>query len=92
MKIGAGGEIQLTDAIQTLLLSGEKVFAYKFQGTRHDTGNPLGLLKANIDFALKNPEYSDIFLNYLKQLDKDFLVMQGQAEALSKEKSSFVQL
>src|SRR3989304_5178228 len=38
LKIGTGGEIQLTDAIQALLLSGEKVFAYKVQGERYDVG------------------------------------------------------
>jgi len=78
--MGAGDEIQLTDAIQTLLLSGEKVFAYKIQGTRYDAGTPLGLLKANIDLALKHPKYAKETLDYLKQLDKDLLVLQGQAD------------
>ena len=88
LKIGTGGEIQLTDAIQALLLSGEKVFAYKIQGERYDIGTPLGLLKANIDFALKHPKYSEEILNYLRQLDKDFVVMQGKAESLNRPKSS----
>ncbi len=93
LKIGAGGEIQLTDAIQALLLSGEKVFAYKIQGERYDAGTPLGLLKTNIHFALRHPQYSQEILAYLKELDKDFLVLQGQAEASQKTKnSSFVQL
>jgi UTP--glucose-1-phosphate uridylyltransferase len=83
-RIGTGGEIQLTDAIQTLLLSGEKVFAYKIQGNRYDTGTPFGLLKANLDFALKHPKYSDHMMAYLQKLDREFLVMQGQAEVLSK--------
>ncbi|QQR48913.1 UTP--glucose-1-phosphate uridylyltransferase GalU [bacterium] len=83
-RVGAGGEIQLTDAIQSLLFSGEKVFAYKVQGARYDIGNPLGLLKANLDFALKHPKYSEQILEYLRKLDKDFLVMQGKAQALSK--------
>ncbi len=86
MNIGAGGEIQLTDAIQSLLLSGEKVFAYKIQGTRYDIGNPLGLLKANIDLALRNAKYGEDILNYLNTLERDILVMQGKAAMISKNK------
>jgi len=88
LKIGVGGEVQLTDAIQALLLSGEKVFAYKIQGERYDIGNPLGLLKANLDLALKHPKYSEDILKYLKALDKDYIVMQGKAEMLNKTKNS----
>lgn len=84
LKIGANGEIQLTDAIQTLLLSGEKVFAYKIQGVRYDIGNPMGLLKANIDMALRNPKYADTLLEYLKELDRDRVVMEGKANLLNK--------
>ena len=87
LKIGTGGEIQLTDAIQALLLSGEKVFAYKVQGERYDVGTPMGLLRANLDFALRHPKYSEEVLGYLKQLDKDFVVMQGQAELLTKPRT-----
>ena len=86
VKVGSGGEIQLTDAIQQLILNGEKVFAYKVQGQRYDVGNPLGLIKANIDFALKDSRYSEEILEYLKTIDRDFLVMQGQVEALNQAK------
>jgi len=82
-KMGIGGEIQLTDAIQALLYAGEKVFAYKIQGTRYDIGNPLGLLQANLDFALRDPQYSGKMLDYLQNLEKDFIVLQGQATAQS---------
>lgn len=88
--IGTGGEIQLTDAIQELLLSGEKVFAVKIQGERYDTGTPIGLLKANIDYALRHPRYAEMILSYLKSLDKDFVVMQGKADALAKPAGSMV--
>lgn len=81
--LGAGGEIQLTDAIQDLLLSGEKVFAYKIQGERYDTGHPLGLLKATLDYALRHPRHADAVLTYLQGLDKEFVVMQGKADALA---------
>nr|WP_161795423.1 sugar phosphate nucleotidyltransferase [Xanthomonas sp. MUS 060] len=50
---GAGGEIQLTDAIATLLKS-EQVDAYRFEGTRFDCGTHLGLVEATIRFALEN--------------------------------------
>jgi len=52
---GAGGEIQLTDAIRSLLAR-ERVLAYEFEGVRYDAGNKLGFLMANIVFALKDPE------------------------------------
>ena len=51
------GELQLTDGIAHMVKNGEKVFAYKIQGHRYDTGNPLGLLKANIGIGLQHPEY-----------------------------------
>ncbi len=93
LKVGANGEIQLTDAIQTLLLSGEKVFAYKVQGVRYDIGNPMGLLKANIDFALRNPKYTDALLEYLAGLDRELVVMQGKANLLNRPvKTTMLQL
>ena len=54
------GELQLTDGIAHMVKNGEKVFAYKIQGHRYDTGNPLGLLKANIGIGLQHPEYGPI--------------------------------
>ena len=53
-KAGAGGEIQLTDAIATLLAQ-DKVYAYRFDGTRFDCGSKLGLVKATLHFALQDP-------------------------------------
>jgi len=84
MKIGVGGEVQLTDAIQNVLLSGEKVFAYKIQGPRYDIGTPMGLLKANLDLALRHPKYSAEILEYLSHLDREMVVMQGKATAMTK--------
>jgi UTP--glucose-1-phosphate uridylyltransferase len=51
---GAGGEIQLTDAIAALLAE-QRVLAYRFQGTRFDCGSKLGLVKATLHFALQDP-------------------------------------
>ena len=52
---GAGGEIQLTDAISDLLAE-QQINAYKFNGTRYDCGSKAGFLKANIEFALQHPD------------------------------------
>lgn len=63
---GAGNEYQLTDAINVLCQSID-IFAYKFQGERFDTGNIHGYLDATIDFALKNPETRDKFIQSIKE-------------------------
>lgn len=62
---GAGNEYQLTDAIN-ILCQQRIVFAHKFQGERFDTGNIHGYLDATIDFALKNPETKDQFVNSIR--------------------------
>ena len=61
---GAGGEIQLTDAISALL-EYETVIAHSFAGKRYDCGSKLGYLKATIDFGLKHNELGEDFRNYL---------------------------
>ena len=53
-KPGAGGEIQLTDAIAALLAE-QRVLAYRFEGTRFDCGNKLGIVKATLHYALQDP-------------------------------------
>ncbi|MGH9555855.1 MAG: UTP--glucose-1-phosphate uridylyltransferase GalU [Terriglobales bacterium] len=63
--LGTGGELQLTDALR-LLLRHEKVSGYVFDGTRYDTGDKLGFLKATIDFALKRPELGGDLRAWLK--------------------------
>ncbi|MFT5597458.1 MAG: UTP--glucose-1-phosphate uridylyltransferase [Gammaproteobacteria bacterium] len=68
-KRGAGGEIQLTDAISALL-EHETVFAHRFKGKRYDCGSKLGYLKATVDFGLKHHELGDEFQNYLLTLIK----------------------
>lgn len=84
LNVGSSGEVQLTDGIQNLLFSGEKVFAYKIQGTRYDIGDPLGYIKANLAYALKSSTYSDDMSQYLSELDCDMMIMQGKAEALGR--------
>ena len=63
-----GGEIQLTDAIVAMMKDGEKVLAYNFDGKRYDIGNKFGLLKANIEFGLRNEETREELLEYLKNI------------------------
>ena len=65
LEPGAGGEYQLTDAIQALL-SEERVLAYEFEGTRYDCGSKLGLLRANIELGLEHPDVSGDLRKYLK--------------------------
>ena len=65
-KPGAGGELQLTDAIRGLL-STERVIGYAFEGVRYDAGTKLGFLMANIAFALKDPVISPGLRAFLKK-------------------------
>ncbi len=62
---GAGGEIQLTDAIAKLLQQ-ETVMAYLFKGRRYDCGSKMGYLQATVEYALKHPELQGEFMEYLK--------------------------
>jgi UTP--glucose-1-phosphate uridylyltransferase len=64
LKPGTGGELQLTDAIQTLSKV-EQVLAYEYQGIRYDCGSKLGLLKANIELGLEHSEIGDELRQYL---------------------------
>ena len=64
IKPGAGGELQLTDAIATLLQK-EQVLACQFRGVRYDCGSKLGYLKATVELALRHPEVSKEFSEYL---------------------------
>ncbi|MCU7808828.1 MAG: UTP--glucose-1-phosphate uridylyltransferase GalU [Candidatus Thiodiazotropha sp. (ex Semelilucina semeliformis)] len=64
---GAGGEIQLTDAIAELLKY-EKVRAYRVKGKRYDCGSKLGYLEATVEYGLSHAELGDDFNTYLKDL------------------------
>ena len=72
-KPGAGNEIQLTDAINTLNKT-QRVFAREFKGNRYDVGDKFGFIKTSIDYALQHPQVKDDLKQYLielgKQLDK----------------------
>ena len=65
---GAGGEIQLTDAISALIKE-RTVLAYRFDGKRYDCGDKLGYLEANVELGLRHPELGEGFREYLKNLE-----------------------
>ncbi|KIL43166.1 UTP--glucose-1-phosphate uridylyltransferase GalU [Jeotgalibacillus campisalis] len=66
-EAGAGGEIQLTDAIEKLNQL-QAVYAYDFEGKRYDVGEKQGFIKTNIEFALKDPELRDETLRFLEHI------------------------
>jgi UTP--glucose-1-phosphate uridylyltransferase len=63
---GTGGEIQLTDGMRELLKH-EKIYGFRFEGKRHDTGDKLGFLKATVEFALKRSDLGGPLREWLKQ-------------------------
>ncbi|MEC1714843.1 UTP--glucose-1-phosphate uridylyltransferase GalU [Schinkia azotoformans] len=67
VKPGAGGEIQLTDAIK-LLNEQQIVVAYNFEGTRHDVGDKFGFIRATIEFALEREDLREEVLGYLQEV------------------------
>ncbi len=67
---GKGGEIQLTDALKTLMNT-QDMYAYEFEGKRYDVGDKLGFLKATVEFALNRNDLSKQFGEYLKNIVKE---------------------
>jgi UTP--glucose-1-phosphate uridylyltransferase len=65
---GAGGEIQLTDAIEALMEE-QQVYGYEFEGVRYDAGTTMGWLKASVELALQRPELGSEFRAYLRDLE-----------------------
>lgn len=63
-KPGKGNEIQLTDALETLIRN-EAMYAYDFEGRRYDVGDKLGFLQATVEFALNREELREDFIEYL---------------------------
>ena len=68
-KPGRGGEVQLTDAIDTMNKT-QRVFAQVFKGQRFDVGNKEGYLETSIQYGLKHPETRDTLRKYIKELGK----------------------
>jgi UTP--glucose-1-phosphate uridylyltransferase len=66
VKPGAGGEIQLTDAL-AVLAQQKRLIGVRFKGIRHDAGDRLGYLQANVAYALKRPELREGLLEFLRK-------------------------
>ena len=71
-KPGKGNEIQLTDALKTLI-SQEAMYAYNFEGKRYDVGDKLGFLEATVEYALRKPEIRDDFIKYLRGMENSII-------------------
>ncbi len=67
---GKGGEIQLTDALRSLM-SNEDILAYEFSGKRYDVGSKLGFLQATVEFALKREDLNQPFMEYMRGICRD---------------------
>lgn len=72
---GKGGEIQLTDALRTLI-TGEAMYAYNFEGRRYDVGDRLGFLEATVEFALKREDIKKPFMEYLLSMKNNPIFKQ----------------
>lgn len=70
-KKGAGGEIQLTDAMKSLLKE-QPIYGYKFKGKRFDCGDKAGFQMANLAFALERPDMRDKLIKFIEEIQKDF--------------------
>lgn len=81
---GAGGEIQLTDAIDTLNKT-QRVFAHQFNGKRYDVGDKFGFLKTSIEYGLVHPEVKDSLKEYLIELGKELAPAQKEVKEAPKE-------
>ncbi|MGM0584880.1 MAG: UTP--glucose-1-phosphate uridylyltransferase [Pseudomonadota bacterium] len=64
---GAGGEIQLTDAIAAEIVAGRDVYGYRFKGQRYDCGSKAGFLKATVAFGLDRPDLAPDFREFLRE-------------------------
>ncbi len=76
MKQGAGGEIQLTDAIADEIDGGSGVYGYRFRGMRYDCGSKAGFLQATVAYGLSRPDLRDEFSQYLN----DMIALQKAAQ------------
>ncbi|QIZ66049.1 UTP--glucose-1-phosphate uridylyltransferase GalU [Geobacillus subterraneus] len=74
-EVGAGGEIQLTDAIQKLNEI-QRVFAYEFEGKRYDVGEKLGFIKTTIEFALQHDELREDLIQFMEKILNDVKVKE----------------
>ena len=84
---GAGGEIQLTDGIASLMRE-EAVYAYRFSGKRYDCGSKLGYLQATVEFALNHPSLGREFRQYLQTVTKSASTPARRTRRTSRSRKS----
>ena len=77
-KPGKGGEVQLTDAINTLNKT-QRVFAHEYKGDRYDVGNKFGWIKTNIEYGLEHPQTKDELREYIKEMGAKLTAEDKQA-------------
>ena len=75
-RAGAGGEIQLTDAIAAQAAAGAPVWGYRFEGQRYDCGSKAGYLQATVAFALAHPELGEGFARFLEEVHQHRLAAE----------------
>lgn len=85
-KPGKGGEIQLTDALRTLVKE-EAMYAYNFEGRRYDVGDKLGFLEATVEYALKRDELKADFMKYLLSIKDNPRFKKIYEETLNNKKA-----
>jgi UTP--glucose-1-phosphate uridylyltransferase len=68
LEPGKNGELQLTDALASQIAAGERVSSFRYEGTRYDTGRPLGLILANVGAALERPDLHDDLVSRLRTM------------------------
>jgi len=76
MKKGAGGEIQLTDAIAKQIAEGEPVYGYRFSGQRFDCGSKAGFLKATVAFAMARDDLGPEFAEYIRTVAQSMVAAE----------------
>jgi UTP--glucose-1-phosphate uridylyltransferase len=89
LRPGAGGELQLTDGIASLLAK-EAVLAYQFEGIRYDCGSKLGYLQATVQFALRHPEVREEFCAFLQNLPFGYAGAPGHSGAPQEQASETI--
>jgi UTP--glucose-1-phosphate uridylyltransferase len=81
VEAGAGGEIQLTDAIAREIEASNNVYGYRFEGRRFDCGSKAGYLQATVAFGLARPDLRDEFLEFLRSLTETELRQPAKVAA-----------
>jgi len=84
-KPGKGGEIQLTDALKTLI-SEENMYAYNFKGRRYDAGDKEGFLEATVEYALKRDDLKKTFMQYLLTIKDNDMFKEIYNECINNKK------